>query len=387
MRGEKLDAAIRATAAAFDVAATPPGRLFWDPALYERDLDEIFGRMWLCVGHNSRLRNPGDFFTVDLGRESIIVVANETGEPKAFLNVCRHRGTRVTSESSGNCRGFLCPYHAWHYGLDGQLRAAPGMENVAGFERADYPLLSVRLETLLGFLFVNLADDAEPLDEAFGDFPDLARYELPRLERVARHDYDVATNWKLVCQNYHECYHCGIAHPQLHRVSDYSTVTDGDVTGRLFIGGPMSIRRGYRSMTLDGSSSRPPFRRIGEDDLRLVHYFNLLPNFLLSIAPDYVLTHHIWPRGPESVYIETEWFCAPEQIAADDFDISDAEDFWDMTNRQDWSLCENALLGLKSRHHQPGRYHPGENCSHLFDQWYVRTMFPGITDSLADVAS
>ncbi len=384
MTSEILDAALRATARPFDIARTPPGQIFWDPDLYERDLDEIFGRMWLCVGHQSRLGRPGDFFTVDLGRESIIVAANESGEPHAFLNVCRHRGTRVTSETAGNCRGFLCPYHAWHYGLDGQLRAAPGMENVAGFERADYPLLRVRLETFLGFLFVNLAHDAEPLDHAFADFPNLDRYGLSGLQRIARHDYNVATNWKLICQNYHECYHCGIAHPQLHRISDYSTVIDGDVAGRLFIGGPMSIKHGYDSMTLDGSSPRTPFQGIDDDDRRLVHYFNLLPNFLLSLAPDYVLTHHIWPRGPESVYIETEWFCAPDQIAAAGFDISDAEDFWDMTNRQDWSLCENALLGLKSRQHRPGRYHPGENCSHRFDQWYVRTMFPHVANGLAD---
>ncbi|MEM9208710.1 MAG: aromatic ring-hydroxylating dioxygenase subunit alpha [Pseudomonadota bacterium] len=378
MDGDKLDAAIRATAGAFATARTPPGRLFWDRDLYERDLDEIFGRMWLCVGHRSRLEQPGDFFTVDLGRESIIVVANEHVEPQAFLNVCRHRGTRVTSEASGRCRGFLCPYHAWHYDLNGQLRAAPGMEQVAGFDRSDFSLLQIKLDTFLGFLFVTLDAGAEPLKQAFRDFPDLDRYELERLERVARHEYQVATNWKLVCQNYHECYHCGIAHPQLHRVSDYSTVPAENVGGRLYIGGPMSVRQGYQSMTLDGSSSRPAFRRISEDDRRLVHYFNLLPNFLLSIAPDYVLTHHIWPRGPESVFIETEWFCAPEQTAAADFDISDAEDFWDTTNRQDWSLCENALLGLKSRHHRPGRYHPGEDCSHRFDRWYVRTMFPSL---------
>ncbi len=387
MIDERLDAAIRATAGAFETAATPPGRLFWDPELYERDLDAIFGRMWLCVGHQSRLQTPGDFFAVDLGRESIIVVAGEDGAPRAFVNVCRHRGTRVVADASGNCRGFLCPYHAWHYGLDGRLRAAPGMENVSGFDREDFPLQNVRLETFLGFLFINLDEDAEPLDQAFADFPDLERYELSRLERVAHHEYEVPTNWKLICQNYHECYHCGIAHPQLHRVSDYSTVPKGDkgsVAGRHFIGGPMSVRKGYQSMTMDGSTARPPFRGISDDDRRLVHYFNLLPNFLLSIAPDYVLTHHIWPRGPESVFIESEWFCSPEQTSAGDFDISDAEEFWDVTNRQDWSLCANALLGLKSRHHKPGRYHPGEECSHRFDRWYVRTMFPDVAGSLAD---
>jgi Rieske 2Fe-2S family protein len=382
----EFGAAVAATARPFATAETPPGRLFWDPALYQRDLDEIFGRMWLCVGHQSRITEPGEFFSVEFGTESILVVRGDDRQTRAFLNVCRHRGTRVSLEAGGRCRGFLCPYHAWHYGLDGRLRAAPGMDEVAGFRREDFPLIEVRLDTFLGFLFINLSADAEPLADAYADFPDLDRYRLHDLQRVARHDYDVASNWKLICENYHECYHCGIAHPQLHRISDYGALQNDDSSGRLFVGGPMAIKQGFRSMTMDGGSRREPFDGLTDADRRKVLYFNLLPNFLLSIAPDYVLTHHIWPRGAEQVYIETEWFCSPEQIAADGFDIADAEEFWDTTNKQDWALCENALKGLKSRRHRPGRYHTGEDCAHRFDQWYVRQMFPQVTEAVAGQA-
>lgn len=379
MNKTELDAALAATAREFPEAFTPPGYIFHDPELYRRDLEEIFGRMWLCVGHRSRLSAPGDFFTVDIGDESVIVTLDNDRRVRAFLNVCRHRGTRVALDREGHCRGFLCPYHAWHYGLDGTLKAAPGMDSVAGFSRGDFPLIDVRTDELQGFLFINLSPDAPPLADEFSDFPDLERYRLPELVRVARHDYDVASNWKLICENYHECYHCGIAHPQLHRISDYGRVGNEDASGRLFVGGPMAIKDGYESMVTEGHTARAPFPGLGADDRRLVHYFNLLPNFLLSIAPDYVLTHHVWPRGPERVYIETEWFCLPEQIDAEGFTIDDAEEFWDTTNRQDWALCENALKGLKSRQHVPGRYHPGEDCAHRFDRWYVRRMFPAAT--------
>lgn len=379
-----FQSALAATASDFEDASTPPGRIYHDPGLYRDELDSIFGRMWLCVGHRSRLQQPGDFFTVDAGNESVIVVLDQDGQSRAFLNVCRHRGTRVSPQASGRCRGFLCPYHAWHYGLDGRLLSAPGMDEVKDFSKDAYPLIDVRMETFDGFLFVNLDADAGSVADTFADFPDLRRYRLDDLVRVARHEYEAATNWKLVCQNYHECYHCGVAHPQLSRISDHGLSEDPTSSGRLFIGGPMAIKAGYQSMTTDGTTRRPPFAGLEGDDLRSVHYFNLLPNFLLSIAPDYVLTHHVWPRGPEAVFIETEWFCHPDQVERADFDIADAEEFWDTTNRQDWALCENALSGLKSRHHRPGRYHPSENCAHRFDQWYVRHMFPGIWPKTGD---
>lgn len=373
---DALDVALQATAADFDEAFTPPGQLFWDAGLYQRDLDEIFASQWLCVGHHSRLKEAGEFFTVDIGPESVIVVLGDDGETRAFLNVCRHRGTRINKARSGRCRGFLCPYHAWHYSLDGTLKRAPQMEDVAGFDTEHYPLIAVRIETMQGFLFINLAQDPAPLTDVFSDFPDVSRYGLPDLKRVAHHEYEVATNWKLICQNYHECYHCQIAHPQLHRISDYGGLTSGSDYGHHYIGGPMAIRDGFNTMTVSGKTDRKPFAGCTEDDKRTVHYFNLLPNFLLSIAPDYVLTHHIWPRGPEQVFIESEWFFADEQIAAEGFDPSDAVEFWDQTNLQDWALCENALLGLKSRGHLPGRYQSGEDCTHRFDRWYVLTMFP-----------
>lgn len=370
--------ALAATALPFGQAMTPPGRVFWDTALYQRELEVIFRRQWLCVGHHSRLAAAGDFFTVEVGSDSLIVARNNDGEFHAFLNVCRHRGTRISNEPAGNCRGFLCPYHAWRYDLDGQLMAAPSMDSVAGFRREDYPLISVRIEVFLGFLFVNFDDNPTPVADTFNDFPALADIDLPSLQRVAHHDYDVAANWKLVCENYHECYHCRNAHPQLHRISNHDNVSNEGYSGRHFIGGPMAIRSEYNTMTVSGVTERTPLAGAGADTGR-VHYFNLLPNFLLSVAPDYVLTHHIWPREAERVFVETEWFFSPGQIAQPGFDPADAVEFWDTTNQQDWALCENAQRGLRSAGHRPGPYQASEDCTHRFDQWYVRTMFPELS--------
>ena len=130
----RRQAEVLGTARNFEDAMTPPGWIFWDPDLYARDISEIFGRMWLCVGHRSRLSEPGSYFLVDFGPESIIVVADEQGQRHAFYNVCRHRGTRIVKEPTGKCRGFLCPYHSWNYRLDGTLRTAPLMDEVPGFE-------------------------------------------------------------------------------------------------------------------------------------------------------------------------------------------------------------------------------------------------------------
>ncbi len=331
--------------------------------------------MWLCVGHRSRLSEPGAYFLVGIGPESIIVLADEQGQRRAFYNVCRHRGTRIVSEANGKCRGFLCPYHAWNYRLDRTLRAAPLMDEVPGFDKKDFPLREVCLEEFLGFLFINLDEDAEPVADTLADFPDFSRIDMPQLIRVGYHDYLVDANWELICENYHECYHCAIAHPQLDRISDFGGLSGTDESGGNWVGGPISIKSGFNTMTISGVTDRQQFTGCTDADKRMVRYFNLLPNLLLSICPDYVLTHYLRPRGPEQVYVESEWFCCEEQIEDPNFDPSDAVEFWHKTNKQDWALCENAMKGLKSHGHLPGRYQPGETCAHLFDQWYVRKMF------------
>ena len=367
---------LQRTAGEFEQAFTPPGWIYNDAALFERERRELFSREWLCTGHVSRIANPGDFFVVDCAGESVIIGADQDGRPHAFYNVCRHRGTRMVNERNGNCRAYKCPYHAWAYGLDGTLIAAPTMDDVEGFRKADYPLRDVRMEVWNGFVFVCLDPDTPPMSEVYSDFPDLSHLDLASVVRLGYHDYTVDANWKLISENYNECYHCALAHPQLHRVSADRDFPDyKHHSGRHFTGGPMSIRPDFNTLTISGKTPRAPLPGWPEAESDMVFYFNLYPNMFLSLAPDYVLTHYLWPVSPDKVYIETEWFFAPEQIAADNFNPDDAIEFWDTTNRQDWDLCENAHKGLRSQGHRPGRYQSWESSVHDFDRWYVGRMF------------
>lgn len=358
----------------FEAALTLPGFVYHDANVWREELGHIFRRHWIGVAHVSALREPGRFVTANIGGDAVLVTRDDDGELRAFHNVCRHRGTRLVRQDAGRCARLTCPYHAWTYALDGRLAAAPGMDETPGFRRRDYPLLPLQVATHCGVVFVCADEGAEPLAQTFADFPDLTAFELDTLERAAVHDYHADTNWKLVCENYNECYHCRVAHPQLHRISRDASLPGFDHRGAHFTGGPMTITPPHRSMTSDGTTRRAPLPGMADREPPLTYYFNLFPTTLLSIAPDYAMIHYVWPKGPDYVHIRTEWLFTPAQMAAADFSADDAVEFWDTTNRQDWALCENALAGLRSGAHRPGRYQAGERCVHDFDRWYARTM-------------
>lgn len=356
-------------------ANTPPGWVYWEPEVFLKEQKKIFAASWLCVGHGSRLKEPGDFFVVEWGQQSVIVCKDPADTLQAYHNVCRHRGTRIVQTAAGNTTRFLCPYHAWVYDLNGQLRGAPGMDEQPGFQKSNYPLRSVRVTQWNGLLFICLDASAPDLRSSLSDFPDLSYLNLDQLRQVGRHDYQVQSNWKLVSENYNECYHCPVAHPQLHRVSADRNFPDYGHRGRLFTGGPMSVRETFNTLTNSGKTSRQALPGWRAEDQGMVFYFCIYPNLFLSIAPDYVMTHYLFPLSPDKVFITTEWFCAEQQMQQTDFDPTDIVEFWDTTNRQDWTLCETALNGLKSSGHVPGPYHPWESAVHDFDRWYVTAVF------------
>ncbi len=374
--GRLMGRDVEATLRPFPAARPLPGPPYCDAAIFGAELDEIFSRMWLCVGHRDTIGNPGDFLLRHIGDECALLMRDKQGTARAFFNVCRHRGTRLLEDSSG--RGLecvRCPYHGWSYGLDGALIAAPLMDGAEGFDKADYPLVSIRLEEWQGFMFLNFDDDASPLADELADFPDISRFGCDRMHLGGRHEYDVAANWKLICENYGECYRCPSNHPQLNPISNYQSGGDS-FEGALFCGGPMRLNEGCKTMTLDGQTNREPIQGIDPEDHELVHYFNIYPAFLLSLHPDYVLTHTLWPLGPGRTHIICEWLFAPESVAQADFDPSDAVDFWHMTNEQDWLICERAQKGVQSRGYRPGRYQALEETIYFFDSWYLRAMAP-----------
>jgi Rieske 2Fe-2S family protein len=291
---------------------------------------------------------------------------------RAFHNVCRHRGSTLIDAAqdggTGHVVRFQCPYHAWIYDLDGSLKRAPHTDELTDFAAADNELLPVRVETWAGFVFVNLDRDAAALVDYLADFPAaISDYPLSRLRRARRIEYDVAANWKVVGENYSECYHCPGVHPQLNRLSPYDRGRNLKSNGP-WAGGWMELVDDADTMSVDGGANgRPPLAGIDGDKLRRVYYFVVWPNLLLSLHPDYVMTHQVWPIDAERSRVVCDWLFDPQTMALPDFDPSDAIDFWDLTNRQDWAVCERQQIGTRSRAYVAGRYSLMEDMVHAFD--------------------
>jgi Rieske 2Fe-2S family protein len=223
--------------------------------------------------------------------ESLIVLRDRWGVLRAHFNVCRHRGTRLCEAPSGHfAKTIQCPYHAWTYTTDGQLIGAPHMQDVEGFDKRDYPLHSAALAEWEGFIFVNVAADPAPFDvEIAPMLGRLTRFGLGRLTATHAVTYDVAANWKLVFQNYSECLHCPTIHPELNAVLPYQSGAN-DLTEGPFLGGYMEIVPQHESATISGRScARLLSPTMPEEDHRRAYYYSVMPNFLLSIHPDYAV--------------------------------------------------------------------------------------------------
>jgi Rieske 2Fe-2S family protein len=351
-----------------------PGFVYHDPGVFAAEQELLFGRRWFCVGRQQELGEPGSFVTVELADESIVLTCDSAGRRHAFYNTCRHRGTRLVEAERGEaCQTLVCPYHAWCYGLDGALKAAPGMDVGGAFRAEEHGLARVRLEVWQGWLFVCFDDGAPPLAETLADAPDLGAWGMLDLQRGDRRVYEVAANWKILCENYSECYHCATVHPELHRITHLGSSRD-PVEGTSYNGGPMDLREGCDTMSSSGRSPRPPLPGLGESERRVVHYYVLYPNLLLSPHPDYVMSHLVVPLSAERSRVICEWHFDPVTVAAEGFDASDAVEFWDRVNRQDWQLCEGVQRGAHSRGNAPGPYQSTEDCVQFFDRWYVRSM-------------
>jgi Rieske 2Fe-2S family protein len=386
----KLTPAFRKTADTFIAGAkTLPQRYFVSPEIFATEQEKIFSRQWVLVGHQSEIATTGDHFVREVAGESLIIVRDQKGEVRGFYNVCRHRGTRLCEEAAGHSATIQCPYHAWTYGLDGRLVGAPHMDKVSGFDKAEYSLHRVGVALWEGFIFVNLAEASDASTERGGYstlenwFAPLAgkfsHWNLPALRSAKRIEYDVRANWKLIFENYSECYHCPGVHPTLSKVSPYDSA-ENDLTEGPFLGGSMKLNKG-KSLTMSGNACA---RAVGdaeeeeeeEEERERVFYYSIFPNMLLSMHSDYVMVHQLWPQSPERTLVLCDWFFHPEAAGVSDpsYNPDDAIEFWDMTNKQDWHVCELSQQGIGSRAYAPGPYSPRESIPAAWDREYLRFM-------------
>jgi Rieske 2Fe-2S family protein len=350
-----------------NVPKTLPARYYTDPQLFRDELERFFCDTWICAGRCGQLANSGDYFLREIGEESIIITRDDDGKPRAFYNVCRHRGTRICAVAEGKFAGRIqCPYHGWTYGLDGSLLGAPHMDR--GFRHEDYPLNSVHCDVWDGHVFINLNPDAAPLVDQLKGLPEkFANWHMHDLRVYKRIVYDVKANWKLILLNYNECLHCPILHPMLNQLCDYLS-GDNQKPQPNFIGGSMGFKDGAETMSLDGKLRRDYLPGLSEAQRHEVQYYAVYPNLLLSLHPDYMMTHTLWPSAVDRTRIICEWHFHPAEMAKPSFQADDAIDFWDLTNREDWGISELSQAGIKSRAYKPGPYSTRENLPQAFDQ-------------------
>jgi Rieske 2Fe-2S family protein len=338
-------------------SVTLPARYYTDPEVFRRELDAIHGRMWLHAGRLERIPEPGRYFVCRFANVSLVVVRGEDGSVRAFHNTCRHRGTRLCRDGEGAfARRIQCGYHGWTYGLDGTLLSAPHMDKVIGFETADFPLSAVHTAVWDGHVFVNLAERPLPFAEHLAGLDRKFRpWRMEELVLVERRTYDLRANWKLVIQNYSECLHCPIAHPLLSKHSPYLS-GDNEPPRPTYLGGRMDLREGVQTLSMDGLTNRAPLPGLSAEDRRHVYYYALLPNLLLNLHPDYMLTFELWPQAVDRTEIVCEWHFHPDEVRRAGFDPKGAIDFWELTNRQDWELSDLAQAGIASSGYRPGPY-------------------------------
>ena len=349
---------------------------YFSPELFQLEKERIFTREWFCVGREEAIADAGEYLALDVAGESVLVVRTKSGALRAHYNVCRHRGCRLVLGAcdvprevtpSGHFGATIrCPYHSWSYALDGALRAAPFLDDEVEFDRNDYALYPVGVDSWGGFIFVNLSPEAAAAEgrtllAQLGAAPQrVSRYPLTELRTARRIVYEVKANWKVMLENYNECYHCAGVHPELCQLVPSFKHRGGS---ELDWDSGIPHRDGAWTFTFSGTTNRAPFAGLNDDEL-VRHKGELIyPNFMLSLAAEHAAAFTVWPRGPEQTTIACDFLFHPDEMAKPDFDPSDAVDFWDLVNRQDWTICEGVQDGMRSRVFRHGLYAPMESWS------------------------
>ena len=349
-----------------------PSSWYRSERIWAAEKERIFCREWLCVGREEGLADePGAHRLLDVLGESIILARNRERALRAFYNTCRHRGSRLCRDPAsagavphlaGGLRAgrITCPYHQWSYDLDGRLLGAPHMAGVAGFDKTQFGLYPVGVALWGGFIFLNLTpSSALPLPQQLGPIPArIARYPLAELRIGHSIRYEVAANWKVLCENYNECYHCAGVHPELCEVVPAFGERGG--AGLDWLRG-IPHRTGAYTFTRSGTSRRRPFPTLSEEE-RVRHKGELVyPNLFLSLACDHVAAFVLQPRGPAATSIDCHFLFESDEIAQPGFDPLDTVEFWDLVNRQDWAICEAVQQGISASVHERGYYAPMED--------------------------
>jgi Rieske 2Fe-2S family protein len=372
--GHVVDPAV-AEAVESSLIPTLAGRYYTDPEVFAAEQREVFEKMWFCAVRSSDLARWGQWQQVEVGRESLLVIRGRDGQLRAFLNVCRHRGAKLCTEERGEVkRNLQCPYHAWTYGLDGKLVAAPNLTKMPDIDRAEYGLVQVHLREWLGYAWVCLADEPPSFEadvlgaavERLGDLESVDRYEVADLEVGRRIRYDVQANWKLIIENFMECYHCATIHPELTEV--LPEFADG-YAAQYYVGHGAEFGEEVAGFTVDGSEGFDKLPGVAEDQDRRYYAITIKPNVFVNLVPDHVIVHRMFPVAENRTVVECDWLYSKEVVASGR-DVSRSVELFHRVNEQDFEACEQTQPAMSSRAYRDGGVLvPAEHHIGAFHDW------------------
>jgi Rieske 2Fe-2S family protein len=396
---------LKAALASYRDGHALPQAFYKDPTIFEHDMMQFIMAHWHCVGHASMVPNPGDYFTAEIGRESIIIVRGQDKEIRALVNVCRHRGSRICTEHVGNARNGLlvCPYHAWTYDSTGALLFA--RQTPDDFDRGPYALKPVALKVCEGVVFITFAP--EPLDftHVEASFGHAARiYGWADAKVAQRKLFMINANWKLVTENYQECYHCGPAHqeysrrhifarPEAQRLPADATMherdrelgialTDIDFFARDAQPGSESadcsrsaLIAGYKTGSRDGKPVAPLMGEFkGRDYDGGFSFLDVGPTSNFVAYPDYGLIYRTIPLAADKTAYELIWLVDAKAEEGVDYRADEVSWLWDHTSIEDKKIIELNQAGVNSAFFEPGPYTPMESDAARYVDWYIAAM-------------
>lgn len=371
-----------------------------DPETYKREIDEIFLKRWILAGHVSKIPNIGDFFLVEFDQESVIITRAKSGQVKALLNVCRHRGSHVCKEKQGNAKAFTCPYHAWSYDLEGKLIAARMMDD--DFDKSDNSLHQASVELVGGLIFISLSDNPPSLSAMKDDLNDVfEQFGFDHMKLAEQKSYVIPANWKLALENYQECYHCAPSHKefsQIHALAQhpekfavmkqaYDAQKNHEIrikAAPFFFDMELEGQEGYeysrypllpgsKSGTLGGKPAAPFLGNITKYD-GASSEFMVGPVTFFLIYNDHMVAYRFLPISIDECVCDIFWFVHEDAVQGDDYDLKNLTWLWDVTTQADKEIIVNNQKGVNSHFYKPGKLAGMESQLQHFLSWYLKTI-------------
>jgi Rieske 2Fe-2S family protein len=380
-----------------------------DDEVYRLDCQRVWRRGWLFAGHACEISKPGDYFTLEVDSDSVIVTRDTNGQAQALHNVCRHRGSLICENSSGQVKKLVCPYHRWTYDLDGRLLHAPGMQE--DLDKSELGLQSIHIRETAGLIFISLASEPPDFDAAQNVIATLAKPQGLTRAKVAKSvDYLVKANWKLVWENNRECFHCNANHPQYikanfdhynaddttpcireqilaavsrseakwaasglavsHKQTGMTTFPDAE-RNIWYSANRTALVDGFVTESMDGAQVAPLMGDYRDSDVGTLR-LRALPNFWNHSSCDHAVSTRLLPKGPQLTAIRVWWLVDQAAVEAREYDLAKLMPFWQLTSEQDWEICERQQRGVNSQAYVPGPYSTYKEYNvDAFVRWYL----------------